>query len=68
LCPLNANTAGIEFIDFKIRDVESKRVYFDATTDRHMVLFNDTSNPDALRTIRYQFPKEMLKSTHIGTT
>lgn len=68
LCPLNANTAGIDFIDFKIRDVESKRVYFDAKTDHHMVLFNESNHPDDLRTIRYQFPREMLKASHIGTT
>ncbi len=66
LCAIDANTVGIRFLNFKIRDIETGSIIFD--TDDQPPVEVDPNNLDALRTIRYEFDESMLKKKQIGTS
>jgi len=69
LCGLAANTYGIEFLKFTIRDIESNTVIFDVERER-----GDVPQPGTLtaementaRSIRYNFHKSFLDHKTIG--
>ncbi len=70
LCPLSANTFGIDFLSFKIRDVESKRVIFEVAKDPNAAPpeFPPNFDFDQLRHISYKFPADFLRTKTVGTT
>jgi hypothetical protein len=65
LCPVNANVYNIQFLHFKIRDIESNTVLFEITRDpdeesigSHCTIILDNlpeDQQDEARTVRYQF-------------
>ena len=67
LCPLSANEYGISFGKFIIRNVQTNQILLDIEPDE------DSGAPtpitdDASRTIKYSFPKDLLKIRQIGTS
>eukprot|EP01027_Heterolobosea_sp_BB2_P009820 GEZU01014449.1.p1 GENE.GEZU01014449.1~~GEZU01014449.1.p1 ORF type:complete len:184 (+),score=47.27 GEZU01014449.1:187-738(+) len=72
LCPLSANTYGIEFIAFRIRDMDTNEVYFEVDRDHMdpdiMVTIEEPVDEDSMRCIKYNFPKKFLDAKTIGTT
>eukprot|EP00760_Papus_ankaliazontas_P025347 PhM_4_TR2656/c0_g1_i1/m.23841 len=80
LCPLSANVYGIEFLAFRVRDIDTNRTVFHVerdTPDGAGAVASPTAEqlaaltPEqegALRTIRYQFPADFLKYSTVGTT
>jgi len=73
LCPLTANIYGIDFMQFKIRDMQSNKTIFHVKGDPDAP--NPTLNlelmkniPDEARFIRYDFGPEFLKLKTIGTS
>lgn len=72
LCPLTANTYGIEFLHFAIADYESKHKIFEIGKDRpgKAVPKVDASHPrseSSYRTIRYEFSEDVLRLPAIST-
>jgi len=68
LCSLSANTYGIEFFKFTIRDMESNRVLFDVEREANRGP-PPPMTPEmeiACRSIRYNFPPEMIRCKTIG--
>ncbi len=65
MCPLAANTHGVEFLDFSIGDYESKNVIFNVTRDNathiDMNVDFENLNDEAYRCIRYQFSEDVLR-------
>ncbi len=66
LCPLSANEYGISFGKFIIRNVVTNQTLLsiepeEGVTEAPMI-------DDAARTIRYSFPKDLLKIKQIGTS
>ncbi|KAL9644463.1 hypothetical protein ABK040_016590 [Willaertia magna] len=71
LCPLTANTAGIQFLEFKIRNCDTGEVIFHTSaeeTAKELMKSGDILDEDSLRTINYKFDKTLLRSKSIGTT
>eukprot|EP00697_Spironema_sp_BW2_P009979 gnl/Spiro4/25036_TR12449_c0_g1_i1.p1 gnl/Spiro4/25036_TR12449_c0_g1~~gnl/Spiro4/25036_TR12449_c0_g1_i1.p1 ORF type:complete len:215 (+),score=23.47 gnl/Spiro4/25036_TR12449_c0_g1_i1:55-645(+) len=77
LCPLSANVYNIEFTSFKIRDPVSGKIYFQVSRDdltpeqlAEMAISQMTNPPteEQSRSIRYEFPAEVLRLQEIGTT
>jgi hypothetical protein len=72
LCPLNANTYDIEFINFVISDYETKKVLFEVgkdcppPPDMHIDMTN--YEEDSFRRIRYEFSEDVLRLPIIQTT
>eukprot|EP01112_Ceratiomyxa_fruticulosa_P007717 TRINITY_DN199_c0_g1_i1.p1 TRINITY_DN199_c0_g1~~TRINITY_DN199_c0_g1_i1.p1 ORF type:complete len:178 (-),score=32.26 TRINITY_DN199_c0_g1_i1:138-671(-) len=67
LCPVSANVWGIEFLEYKIRDMDSKNVLFHVKKDKSVVASVPTEE-DAVRLIRYDFGESFLKLRNIGTS
>ncbi|TMW67071.1 hypothetical protein Poli38472_012187 [Pythium oligandrum] len=72
LCPLSANTYGIEFLHFSIADYDSKRKIFEIGKDRPgravpKVDFTQARGESAYRTIRYEFSEDVLRLPSIAT-
>eukprot|EP00742_Colponemidia_sp_Colp-10_P003159 GILJ01003366.1.p1 GENE.GILJ01003366.1~~GILJ01003366.1.p1 ORF type:complete len:205 (+),score=23.04 GILJ01003366.1:58-615(+) len=70
LCPLDANTYGIDFVAFKIRDLDSSTTLFDIRKDPAVPApqIVEDGDEDLSRTIRYHFGPLFLKLRNIGTT
>ena len=72
LCPLNANTFGIEFLNFTILDYHSKKVIFEVGKDipaPQDVSVDFTSiGEDMYRKIKYTFSEDVLRLPNIQTT
>eukprot|EP00759_Apiculatamorpha_spiralis_P031414 PhF_6_TR3305/c0_g1_i1/m.4660 len=72
LCSLSANVYGIEFLSFRIRDMDTNNVVFDVrreATGSGAVAPQLTPEQEiAVRTIRYEFPAQFLKFRTVGTT
>ena len=67
LCPLSANIYGIEFVYFKVRDLESGTVLFEVVNEDE----DQASEPiedDSLRTIKYHLGPDFLNLTALGST
>jgi hypothetical protein len=67
MCPLSANTYGIDFIDFEIKDGETNRSLFRVQKDPNappLPLDMPDLDPETeamFRTIKYSFPPEFLR-------
>jgi len=70
LCPLSANTYGIDFLAFKIRDMDSGRPIFEVSKDPNAgtIEYPPNFDYDQLRSISYKFPAEFLRFKTVGTT
>jgi len=69
LCPLSANTYGIEFLSFIIQDYVSKKHIFEVSRDRPPQMDLDLANFDenSLRKIKYSFSEDVLRLPSIKT-
>jgi len=71
-CPLTANTYGIEFVEFHIRDYESGQVLFEVAKDPNQPPVDMALIPpemeDQVRCISYDFGADFLNLQAIGTT
>jgi len=70
LCPLSANTFGIDFLAFKIRDMDTATVVFEVSKDPNgpVIDYPADFDYDQLRTISYKFPSDFLRFKTVGTT
>lgn len=73
LCPLSANTYGIDFVDFEIKDADSARSLFRVQKDPDAapVPMLDNIDPaieESIRTIKYCFPVEFLRYKTVRTS
>ena len=81
LCPKAANTFGIEFVRFKVRDMESQQVLFEIAkpedTEEGEVEDNGggvegkegtEEEEHTERFIRYEFPPQVLRLKTLGAT
>jgi len=70
LCPLTANTHGIDFIEFKIRDLPSDKTLFHVKSDIETspTLEQLAQMDDSVRFIQYDFGAEFLNLKTIGTS
>jgi len=70
LCPLSANTFGIDFLAFKIRDTDTNKTLFEVAKDPNAgpIEYPPNFDYDQLRHISYKFPADFLKCKTIGTT
>ncbi|KAG5501549.1 hypothetical protein JKF63_03379 [Porcisia hertigi] len=78
LCPLTANTYGVEFYQFTIRDIEQNKVLFqigeapsgslDGNVNNTLARVAQMSEEEAAatRTIRYHFAPSFLRKTAVG--
>lgn len=66
LCDLNDNSYNIEFIGFKIRDIQTNKILFQI--NKPPSSNNDDSSNEQSRFIRYQFTPEFLNLKSIGAT
>mmetsp|Transcript_126582 Transcript_126582/g.188897 ORF Transcript_126582/g.188897 Transcript_126582/m.188897 type:complete len:183 (-) Transcript_126582:21-569(-) len=71
LCPLAANVYGVEFLEFRIRDLDAGMELFSVKKPED----DGTAPPpplpedeDAVRTIRYNFGPDFLRRGTIGTS
>lgn len=73
MCPLSANTYGIDFIDFEIKDGETNRSLFRVQKDPNappLPLDMPELDPETeamFRTIKYTFPPEFLRFQSVRT-
>lgn len=68
LCAVTANVYKIDFTKFKIRDMESGGVLFEIAKPEGASDVSLSSDPNAGRYVRYEFPPEFLKLRQIGAT
>lgn len=71
LCPLNANTWGIEFLSFTIEDYDTKNLIFEVSRERPPKFdLADLGSMDenSMRKIKYQFSEDVLRLPAIKTS
>jgi len=72
LCPLSANTFGIDFLHFAISDYSSKKVIFEVGRDSpapaDISVDFSSLGEDMYRKIKYNFSEDVLKLPHIQTS
>jgi len=72
LCPLSANIYNIQFLSFKIRDVESNQIFFsiekEGEEEEMKIEAIEDLNEEELRTVRYHFGPNFFKLKEIGTS
>ncbi|KAL4476846.1 hypothetical protein ABPG72_010683 [Tetrahymena utriculariae] len=76
LCPLSANHYNIQFLDFRIRDVETNKVFFQisreqADEEELKALEQQELSPEEeieMRTVRYHFGNYFFDIKTIGTS
>ncbi|KNC50501.1 Unc119b [Thecamonas trahens ATCC 50062] len=67
LCPHSANVYGIEFIEFKIRDLDSGAVLFNMRKPDDLVLPPPVEGDNSGRFVSYDFGAAFLRYKTIGT-
>lgn len=71
LCKLSANVYNIEFLKFRIRDMDSNKIFFEMTApDVEVDLpegFDVDQLQDDVRIVKYDFGPEFLNLKTIGT-
>jgi hypothetical protein len=72
LCSLSANDHNIQFLQFTIRDDESKRVLFEVGNDVPMVGFMEidydaVEEENYVRAIKYSFSDSVLRLPYVST-
>lgn len=65
LCPLNANTFGVEFLKFEIRDYDSGKPVYLSPNDAPQV--PEVLDEDLIRSVRYSFPADFLTFKTVRT-
>ncbi|CAG9331519.1 unnamed protein product [Blepharisma stoltei] len=68
LCPLSANTYGIEFVYFRVRDLESGMVLFEVQSEGETVSTEAAIDGDQFRTVKYHLGPDFLKLRALGST
>jgi len=70
MCPITANTFGIDFLAFKIRDMSTGKCVFEVAKDENAPApeYPPNFDLDQLRSINYKFPAEFLRYRTVGTT
>ena len=67
LCPLSANVYGIEFVYFKVRDLESGTVLFEVSNEEEEEP-QEAVEDDSIRTIKYHLGPDFLNLKALGST
>lgn len=72
LCPLSANTFGIEFLQFSISDYQTKKIIFevgkDSPTPQDIAVDFSNIGEDMYRKIKYTFSEDVLRLPLIQTS
>ena len=68
LCRLSANTYGIEFLCFRVRDMDSGMMLFEVAKEEGEDAEMVDQEDDTIRTIRYHFGPDFLKLRAVGST
>eukprot|EP00727_Mastigamoeba_balamuthi_P010630 m51a1_g619 hypothetical protein (278) ;mRNA; r:109121-110172 len=68
MCPLAANTYGIDFIEFKIREMESNKTLFHVRKDADAPTPSPAELDDSARFIQYDFGAQFLDLKTVGTS
>lgn len=68
LCPLTANKHGIDFLEFRIRDIETNRTIFHVRKDADSPTPSPEELDDSSRFIQYDFGAPFLMLRSVGTT
>eukprot|EP01040_Poterioochromonas_malhamensis_P005088 gene5085-5453_t len=72
LCPLSANTFGIDFLQFSISDYQTKKIIFevgkDSPTPQDIAVDFSNLGEDMYRKIKYTFSEDVLRLPLIQTT
>lgn len=69
LCTPAANVYKIDFVKFKIRDMESGSVLFEVTKSEEEGEEEEGDTPhESPRYVKYHFPPQFLKLRRIGAT
>lgn len=72
LCPLSANTFGIDFLQFSIIDYQTKKIIFevgkDSPTPQDIAVDFSNLGEDMYRKIKYTFSEDVLRLPLIQTT
>ena len=66
LCPLAANEYGVEFLYFRVRDMDSGQVLFEVRREAEDDVVAE--GEDAVRLIRYHFGPDFLRLRALGST
>ena len=71
LCPVSANTFGIDFLNFTISDYESKKTIFEVGRDnpnsQDVSVDFSSMGEDMYRKIKYEFSEDVLRLPYIQT-
>uniref|UniRef100_A0A7S0SA66 GMP phosphodiesterase delta subunit domain-containing protein n=1 Tax=Mantoniella antarctica TaxID=81844 RepID=A0A7S0SA66_9CHLO len=72
LCPLSANTYGLDFLEFEIKDYDSGESIFHVKKDPEagLPMLPDDIDPEiekAVRTVKYTFPEKFLRFKTVRT-
>jgi len=71
LCPMGANTYGIDFLSFTIEDYDTKNLIFEVSRDRPPKMDLDLAammDENAMRKIKYEFSEDVLRLPAIKTS
>ena len=72
LCPLSANSFGIDFLSFTISDYETKKTIFevgrDNPTPQDVSVDFSCIGEDMYRKIKYDFSEDVLRLPYIQTS
>lgn len=72
LCPLSANTFGIDFLQFTISDYQTKKVIFEVGKDspapQDISVDFSSLGEDMYRKIKYTFSEDVMRLPLIQTT
>ncbi|RYY72240.1 hypothetical protein EON63_21175 [archaeon] len=72
MCPLSANTFGIDFLSFSISDYQSKKVIFEVGKDspapQDIAVDFSSLGEDMYRKIKYTFSEDVLRLPLIQTS
>uniref|UniRef100_A0A061RMU5 Gmp-delta subunit family protein n=1 Tax=Tetraselmis sp. GSL018 TaxID=582737 RepID=A0A061RMU5_9CHLO len=71
LCPLSANTYGVEFLEFEIKDYDTNKCVFKVSRDGDADVIPDhmltREMEEAMRSVRYHFDAEFLTFKTVRT-
>uniref|UniRef100_A0A6V3S3I7 GMP phosphodiesterase delta subunit domain-containing protein n=1 Tax=Lotharella globosa TaxID=91324 RepID=A0A6V3S3I7_9EUKA len=68
LCPLSANTYGIDFQSFTIRDHIINKIFFKVQKPKEMPKLPPDFDMDKLRMIEYKFPRSFVECKTVATS
>jgi hypothetical protein len=71
LCPLKANTFGLEFLKFEIKDYDTSRVVYQVAREADPEPMPETLDPEIekmIRSVKYSFPAVFLSFKTVRTS